>query len=166
MARLRLRHGNFLNWHLSSSYLSLFLFFSLSLSFTSRFPFFLPFSPYYTSSSPLSSPVLRFRHYYSRVWYAPCSSAAWRSWRFRPDTLFHYLFPQRWLQDVMSMGAVNFRHREEIRRFWVPKRDLDYTCSLHWAQLFFPSLKFNKTLQLIRFRILKLPLAEQLQITM
>lgn len=68
---VRLRHGNFLNWHLSSSYLFLFLFFPLSLflSFASLplLPSVLPtISRYYIALSPLSGPVLRFRRYSSK----------------------------------------------------------------------------------------------------
>lgn len=139
---------------------------SLSLSLSYRFPFFLPFFPYYTSPSPPFGPVLRLRHYFSKsgaphvpqllvilIWF---HSAVWHR-------LFHYFF----LKGMIAvMGAANFTtRRRHVDSGRAPRRDLDYRSSrfLALSTAFFSSLKFNGTLQLIRLCTLKLPLAEQSQ---
>ena len=73
---------------------SVSLFSSLSLPFASCFPFFLPFSPYYVSPSPLSSPVLRFRRYSSKSGTPHVLELLGNLDDFgqSSDTLFHYLF--------------------------------------------------------------------------
>lgn len=164
-----LRHGNFLNWHLSSSYLSSFLFLPLSL-FLSRFPFFLPFSPYYTSPSPLSSPVLRFRHYSSKSGtpHVPQPLGDLDDFGRLSDAVFfaililkgNYKTSWTWAP-LISVTA----RKRRVGSGRVLRCDLDYRGSyfLALSTAFFSLLKINGTLQLTWRCIFKLPLTRQSQ---